>query len=116
MKYGGAQLHTEAFHGQRGGKGWQFRCPRSFYSVAEDWNQINASTEPTASAGTEPAAHAQWDQSILDMFVINTNKEKGILNFLGMREGQLLGERASWADQKAWLSAQLADSRAAWKV
>ena len=65
-------MRTSYLEAPKGGGGWHFRCPRSFYRVADDWNE-----------------HAvgqlrRWDEDLLDICVINTNKSKGVLNFLGV--------------------------------
>lgn len=108
IKSEGARLHTENWHAREKGSGeaqalpsWRFRCPSSTYSVAEDWREVSGSS-------------SVWDPSLLNIFVVNTNKSKGALNFLGLWPGSLKAGTLTWDEQKCWLRNQLDSSSAAW--
>ena len=112
VKYGGAEMHTGAFHGAAGPAGWSFRCPSTFYCISEDWARLSSDT--AASDTGQPVR--PWCSSLLEIAVLNTNKTKSTANFFGAAEGQLEGSDASWDDQKAWLRDSLSETTATWKV
>jgi len=103
IKSVGGDLHVEHWHGIHHPKGWQFRCPSTFYNVAEDYQSLEQPSVP-------------WDASLLDINILNTNKVKAPLNFLGLSPGVLHATKSTWDDEKTWLKNRLAASAAAWKI
>lgn len=62
------------------------------------------------------AACVSYLMAWFQVLILNTNKTKGVLNFLGLSKGSLEESEMSWGDQKDWLQEHLQSSSAAWKV